>query len=210
MSGFFVTGTDTNIGKTLSSAILTSVLNAYYWKPIQSGIANEMSDQDRVKHWIDLPGRRLFPTNYLLKACLSPEQAATLEGVRIDLSKLHLPKADAQIIVEGAGGVFVPLTEDTSMMDLMKQLNLPIIIVSRGKLGTINHTLLTIEALLHRQLKVKGVIYCGELNHANQHTIEKWSGIKTLFHVPYFENLNKDILTKWIDENKNDILENLI
>jgi dethiobiotin synthase len=210
MSGFFITGTDTNVGKTLASAIVTSVLNACYWKPVQSGIASEPSDQDRLIDWLDLPSSHFHPSNYALKACLSPDQAAALEGVRIDVSTLKLPQKKQQLIVEGAGGVFCPITDDFSMLDLMKQLNLPVIVVCRGTLGTINHTLLTIEALLHRHLSIKGLIFCGELNHANKNTIEKWSGIKTLFHIPYFDNLTKASLQSWIADNKADIREVLL
>ncbi|MDR3491262.1 MAG: dethiobiotin synthase [Gammaproteobacteria bacterium] len=210
MSGFFITGTDTNIGKTIVSAVITSVLNASYWKPIQSGIASDMSDQEKVAYLIDLPKDRIYPTNYLLKSCLAPDQAAALVGTRINLATLQKPITDNQLVVEGAGGVFVPLTEDTSMLDLMKQIDLPVIVVARGTLGTINHTLLTIEALLHRQLKVKGVVYSGELNHANQHTIEKWSGVKTLFHIPQFSQVTKEVVQAWIEKNKNTILEALL
>ncbi len=210
MSGFFITGTDTNIGKTLTSAVITSVLNGSYWKPIQSGIATDMSDQEKVAHWITLPADRIIPTNYLLKSCLAPDQAATLEGVRINLETLQKPLIDNQLIVEGAGGIYVPLNEDTSMLDLMKQLDLSVIIVARGTLGTINHTLLTIEALLHRQFKIKGVVFSGELNHANQHTIEKWSGIKTLFHIPQLNILTKEVVQEWIEKNKKTILESLL
>jgi len=210
MSGYFITGTGTNIGKTLISAIITAVLDAHYWKPIQSGIATEVSDQERVVEYIALPGTRLIPTTYLLQSALSPDQAAALQGIRIDINKLQLPKIHKNIVVEGAGGVFTPVTDDNSMMDLMQQIGLPVIVVAHGKLGTINHTLLTLEALMHRKLKVKGVIYSGDLNPANQTTIEKWSGVQTLFSVPHFENLNAAILQQWIGENRSTILKSLL
>src|SRR5262249_34913514 len=114
------------------------------------------------------------------------------------------------LVVEGAGGVYVPLNQQDCILDLIQKVALPVIIVSRGNLGTINHTLLTIAALRQWNIPIHGIVYSGELNPANQIAIEKWGDVKTLFHIPKFENLTKDILSMWIDQHKKKILEALL
>lgn len=185
MNGFFITGTDTNVGKTLTAAMLTAFLGGCYWKPIQSGMP---SDRERVQQLTGLPDAHFYPSQYTLKASLSPDQAAELEGITIDLTQCQLPKTAYPLIVEGAGGVFVPINQNECMLDLMQQLALPVIVVSRGTLGTVNHTLLTLEALRKRQLDIEGIVFSGELNPANQTAIETWGKVKTLFHIPFIEN----------------------
>lgn len=210
MKQFFITGTDTGVGKTLISTILVSALNAYYWKPIQSGIAEEISEQEKIKSLTQLSEEYFYPSNYALKAALSPDQAAKLENITIDMKHCVLPKINAPLIVEGAGGVFVPLNENECLLDLMQALQLPVIIVARGKLGTINHTLLTIEALRKRNLNIHGVIFSGDLNPENQLAIEKWGKVKTLFHVPQFEKVNENTIKTWINANKTKIMESFV
>jgi len=203
---FFVTGTDTGVGKTLVSSILTLALSGSYWKPIQSGIADEESEQEKVRALTGLEKEFIFPSTYSLKASLSPDQAAKREAISIDLKKIILPETSRALIVEGAGGVFVPLNATETILDLIKQLNFPVIIVSRGGLGTINHTLLTIEALRNRQLTIHGVIFSGELNPENQDAIEKFGKVRTLFHVPFFEKIE---IKNWVKEQRETILEGL-
>jgi dethiobiotin synthetase len=206
MKNYFITGTDTNVGKTLVSSILTLALSACYWKPIQSGCP----DRERVRELTGVPEDRIFPTHYLFKAPLSPDQAARLEDKVIDLKHCEFPRTSYPVIVEGAGGVCVPLNADQLMLDLMKKLNLPIVLVSRGTVGTINHTLLTIEAIRQRNLTIHGIVFSGELNRDNQMAIEKWGKTRTLFHVPFIENMNAENLQHWVKENKNIILEEFI
>lgn len=198
---FFVTGTDTGVGKTLTSAILMTWFNAYYWKPVQSGIAFDLSEQDKIKQLTVLPENRFLASQYSLKAELSPDQAARLENIKIDFEKLSLPSVKHHLIVEGAGGVFVPLNDRYCILDLMQKLKLAVIVVARGTIGTINHTLLTIDAIRSRNLHVQGVVFSGELNPENQAAIEKFGKVKTLFHVPQLDNLDKYSLKKWIDQN---------
>lgn len=207
MKQFFITGTDTHVGKTLVSAILTLALQARYWKPIQSGIADEMADQDKVRALTGLPKTCFFPSTYALQASLSPDQAARLENIDIDLAQCILPNVSGSLIVEGAGGVHVPLNAHACMVNLMKQCALPVVIVARGTLGTINHTLLTIEALRARQLTIAGVIFSGELNFQNQQAIEKWGQVRTLLHIPKFTNVTPKVVQEWVRNNQYKIIE---
>ena len=210
MKNYFVTGTDTGVGKTLASAVLTSVLDGHYWKPIQSGTEDEDSDSEQVQQLINLSRDRIFPSTYELKASLSPHHAAYLENKTLSLNSICLPATQKSLIVEGAGGIFVPINDDASMLDVMAKLNLPIIIVARGSLGTINHTLMTIEILRQRHLTIHGIIFSGELNPLNKKTIEQWGKVRTLFHIPYFASMNEVILQQWLREQKQNILSEFV
>jgi malonyl-CoA O-methyltransferase len=210
MSGFFITGTDTGVGKTVSAAVLTLALQACYWKPIQSGLADDRADLEYVREWTGLSDAHFMPTNYNLQASLSPDQAAVLENITIDLKTCVPPRQHRPLIIEGAGGLYVPLNNEASQLDLMKQLGLPVIIVSRGTLGTINHTLLTIHMLRQWGLAIQGIIFSGKLHLPSQAAIEKWGSVKTLFHIPYFENMTRTNLASWVMENKSQWIENLI
>lgn len=209
MKKFFITGTDTGVGKTITSAVLTLALQAYYWKPVQTGLADDLPEQETVQQLTGLADTHFLPAVYVFQASLALDQAANLENRAIDLSRCNLPVIPQPLIVEGAGGVFHPLNTTATMFDLMQKLNLPVIIVSRGTLGTINHTLLTIEALRHRQIPVQGVIFSGELNPKNQIAIEQWGHVRTLLHIPHFNNLAKPILQKWVADYQSMILEGL-
>lgn len=206
MKNYFITGTDTHVGKTLVAAILMRALQKSYWKPIQSGD----SDYDAVRQLTTLSDDFFFPPTYSFKAALSPDQAAALENRSIDLQHCILPQSIHGLLVEGAGGVFVPLNQQDTMLDLMKKFNFPIVIVSRGTLGTINHTLLTIEVLRYHGLTIHGVIFSGELNPNNQTTIEKRGNIRTLFHVPFFQEISSTRLYDWIHGNYKIIMESFL
>lgn len=200
MRGYFITGTDTNVGKTLASAVLMLILKGCYWKPIQSGIESEPSDCQQVQRWTGLPAEYFFPSTYQLKASLSPDQAAAAENISIDLACCELPVVQKPLIVEGAGGLYVPLNAQQRIIDLIHILALPVIVVARGTLGTINHTLLTLDILRQHQLPVHGVIFSGELNIANQQAIEKWGQVRSLFHIPFFAKIDPFTLQRWIYE----------
>ncbi|MHA1539227.1 MAG: dethiobiotin synthase [Alphaproteobacteria bacterium] len=182
---FFVTGTNTGIGKTIASAALCRALDADYYKPVQSGIADGDDDCKVVQDLTGLSDARIHRPIYALQAPLSPHEAARLEGVEIDLDKLTLPDIDGRnLIVEGAGGVLVPLNDDALMIDLMAKMNLPVVIVASSGLGTINHTLLTIEALRHREIEIAGVILNGDSSPANKKAIEVYGNVKVIGEIP--------------------------
>jgi dethiobiotin synthetase len=209
MSGYFITGTDTGVGKTLISAVITLALEGYYWKPVQSGIADDVTDTKIIQTLTDLPAQHFFPSTYKLQASLSPNQAAAKENIKIDLHQCQLQNPRYPLVVEGAGGICVPLNSEHNMLDLMQQLALPVIIVSRGTLGTINHTLLSVLALREREIPIHGIVFSGELNPDNQKNIEELSGVRTLFHLPWFTSLTKNHLQHWVDQHRHIILEAL-
>jgi dethiobiotin synthase len=209
MNGYFVTGTDTGVGKTLVAAVLTLALEGYYWKPVQSGIRDEPSDKTTIQQLTDLSDEHFFASNYALQANLAPNQAAARENITIDLQACKLDAPRYPLIVEGAGGVCVPLNDKDSMLDLIHQTALPVIIASRGTLGTINHTLLTINMLQQKNIPIEGVVFSGELNMENKKHIEDLSGVKTLFHIPLFAEVSKNIFQKWVELNRDRILEAL-
>jgi dethiobiotin synthetase/malonyl-CoA O-methyltransferase len=177
MKGVFVTGTDTGVGKTLVSAWLAHNWNAEYWKPIQTG-ALEDSDSGTVERLA--PGVTIHPPSVVLQAPLSPHEAAKREKTRIDLSTLEAPVTTAPLVVEGAGGVMVPINELALMVDLMVRLRLPAVVVARSGLGTINHTLMTLEMLRRRHVPVLGVVMNGQRNPANRQAIEHFGGTPVL------------------------------
>ena len=154
MRGLFVTGTGTDVGKTVVAACLVRALDADYWKPIQSGLA-AADDAAEIDRLTGLPPARNHPFVYALQAPLSPHEAARREGVVIDLDRFHLPRTERPLVVEGAGGLLVPLNRDCLMIDLIARLGLPVVLVGLSGLGTINHTLLSLEALRRRGLPVR-------------------------------------------------------
>ena len=163
MNGFFVTGTDTGVGKTVLSALLVAALDAVYWKPVQTG-AVEGTDRESVRAWAASPEEQLLPERYCFDPPVSPHLAAREAGVRIALDSFEFPEARANRtwIVEGAGGVMVPLNERDLMRDLMRRLGLPVVVAARTALGTINHTLLTLAALRDAHLSIRGVVLIGD------------------------------------------------
>lgn len=183
-SRIFITGTDTGVGKTLISAMLMMGLNGSYWKPIQSGL-EDITDTEWIREKTDLPNDRFFPETYRLQRPLSPQASAKYDHVRIDLEVFHIPSIDPDnhLIVEGAGGIMVPLNERHLMLDLMKKLQLPVLLVARSSLGTINHTLLSLEQLRRQGLEVIGVVMNGERNPDNLEAIEYYGDTQVLADV---------------------------
>lgn len=177
---FFVTGTDTGVGKTLVSAVLMAGSEAIYWKPVQSG---EPGDTEWVRQVTGLPAGRFAPETYRFPHPLSPHAAAALAGVQIELEAFCPPPA-TRLIVEGAGGVQVPLNDRHLMVDLMVRLGLPVLLVARSGLGTINHTLLSLEALRRRRLEVLGVVVNGPPNPGNEEAIARYGQAPVLAAIP--------------------------
>ncbi len=192
-SGFFVTGTDTDIGKTLVSAWLTIHLGATYWKPVQSGLEDE-TDTETVRRFAELPDDRIALEAFRLPDPLSPHEAARRAGVQIKLADFVLPETDGFIVVEGAGGLMVPLNDDALMIDLAEDLGLPVILVARSTLGTINHTLLSLEALRRRGLPVAGVVMVGPENPHNRIAIERYGRTQVLAEIPWLDRIDKAAL----------------
>ena len=155
-----VTGTDTGVGKTVFSAALAGALGAHYWKPIQAGL-QDSTDSETVRSLGGLPADRVLAESYRLKTPCSPHRAAEIDGVQIELERLTVPDADP-LVIEGAGGVLVPLRRDLLMADLFAVWGLPVVLVARTALGTINHSLSSIEALRARNVPVLGVAFVGD------------------------------------------------
>ncbi len=204
MNGIFITGTDTSVGKTVVSAALVCALlarkNICYWKPVQTGIEAD-DDTQTVRQLAGCADEEIFDKGFRLERPLSPHLSARLANVEITIEKIlnFLPadKDDKFWIVEGAGGALVPLNKNELMIDLMKMLNLPVVVVARSGLGTINHTLLTVEALRNRNLKISGVVMNGEPNAENRKAIEHFGQIRVLAEMPQFEKLTSENLTSW-------------
>ncbi|GEO01492.1 ATP-dependent dethiobiotin synthetase BioD [Novosphingobium sediminis] len=192
MSAFVVTGTDTGIGKTVFSAALTGALGAHYWKPVQSGLADG-ADKDSVAALAALPAERIVPEAYRLTEPLSPHRAAELDLVTIDPDLLTLPEV-RPLVVEGAGGALVPLTREVTYADVFAQWGLLTIIVARTALGTINHSLLTIEALRARRVPIHGVAFVGEANEDNEATICEMGQVRRLGRLPQLPSLTSQAL----------------
>jgi dethiobiotin synthase len=180
MSAIFVTGTDTGIGKTVVSAWLALHARADYWKPVQSGVDADGTDSELVFRW---SGARIHAETLRLSEPLSPHLAAQRDGVRIQLQDFSLPSA-GRLVVEGAGGVLVPLNDHDTMIDLMRHLALPVLLVARSGLGTINHTCLSVGALRARGVPVAGVVMVGDPNPENRFAITHYARVPVLAELP--------------------------
>lgn len=193
-NSYIITGTDTGIGKTVASALLVQGLGYNYWKPVQSGIEDGGVDTRRVQKMTDLPDERFLPEAYVFTEPLSPHRAAEIDGVELELDKLVIPKSENPLIIEGAGGLMVPLTRQNLQVNQFKRWGLPVILCARTGLGTINHTMLSIEALFARDIPLHGLIFIGENNDDNIRTIAEYSGVKILGHIPVMEEINATTL----------------
>lgn len=199
-----MTGTDTGIGKTVVSAALMirlrSIAALRYWKPIQTGIEQD-DDTATVASLAACSTSELLMDGVRLPHPVSPHLAARLNGTVIELPPLedafNAAARSCRLIVEGAGGVLVPVNDIQMMADLMARLDLPTLIVSRSTLGTINHTLLTIEALRRRSISVAGVVMVGPPNPENRHAIARYGEVHVLGEMPMFDPLTPDALAKW-------------
>ncbi len=205
-----VCGTDTDIGKTVISSLLVQGLNAIYWKPIQSGL-DEGGDTARVSNLLSLPPSRCLPETYKFKAAVSPHWAAEKENRLIEPSKIKLPIISQNLIIETAGGVLVPLTRNFLQIDLIQKWNLPIILVAKSGLGTLNHTLLTIEALRKREVPILGIVLNGELHEDNPKTLEQLANIPIIAQLPHLNTLSaKNLLEQWIKQDLEKRIEDLM
>lgn len=192
----FVTGTDTNVGKTLLSALLVAALDAMYWKPIQTG-AREGTDRQAVIKLAEIAEAQTIPECYCFDPPVSPHIAAEASGVRIDLARIQPPRDLAKpVIVEGAGGILVPVNDSELMLDLARHLGFPIVIAARAALGTINHTLLTVQALRCAKMAVKGVVMIGKRNKDNEDSVEHFGSVPIIGSIPWLDAINRQALLK--------------
>lgn len=198
MNQYFVTGIGTEIGKTILSAILTEALQADYWKPIQSGDLDN-SDSLKIQRWVSNPHTRIHPERFRLNTPLSPHASAAIDGVEIKVQDFQLPDTTRPLIVEGAGGLMVPLNHRETMLDLIQHLNLPVILVSRHYLGSINHTLLSLEVLRSRGIELAGLLYNGAENVASEKAIEALSGVKVLGRVGEMGEISPEAIVQQAD-----------
>jgi dethiobiotin synthase len=194
VEGFFVTGTDTDVGKTLVSAWLLAQLDACYWKPVQAGTEPE-TDSEAVRRIAAVPRERILPEAYVLPEPLSPHEAARRAGIAIEMAKLVPPPCDGQLlVVEGAGGLMVPLNDEALIIDLATELHLPVILVARSTLGTINHTLLSLEAIRRRGLPLAGVVINGPETPHNRAAIERYGQVEVIAEIPWLDQVDRDTL----------------
>jgi dethiobiotin synthetase len=195
MEDIFITGTDTDVGKTVLSALLVAALDGVYWKPIQTG-ASQGTDTNTVMGWAEIPRERTLPEAYRYDLPVSPHLAAEAVGETIDLAKVVRPPTTQQgpLIAEGAGGVLVPINWTQRVSDMILQLGLPVLVASRTAIGTINHTSLTVYVLQNIGVKVKGVVMIGRENRDNERSIERFVNVPILGRIPFLEKINRTSL----------------
>lgn len=186
----FITGIGTGIGKTIVSAALVEKLKADYWKPVQSGDLDN-SDSLTIKDLISNTVTNIHPESYKLSQPFSPHKSAAIDGINIELNSIRLPKTDNNLIVEGAGGLMVPLNDKSLMIDLIKNLEIEVILVSQNYLGSINHTLLSAYALRNYDIPIRGIIFNGIKDIYSKEFILANSGLKDLGHIPQYQLIDK-------------------
>lgn len=197
-SPLFVTGIGTGIGKTLISAVLVEKLKADYWKPIQSGDLDS-SDTIKVKSLVSNSRSVFHAEAYRLTQPLSPHRSAAIDGITIEPESIIAPATSNKLIIEGAGGLLVPLNDNFLMIDLIKQLQAKVILVSQNYLGSINHTLLSVAALKQHEITIEGIIFNGEKNEDTERYILQYTGLKLLGNVPLFDTINKQSIANAIN-----------
>jgi dethiobiotin synthetase len=195
---YFVTAIDTDSGKTLVSAILCEALQADYWKPIQAGLPK---DSDWVRTMVSNRKTKILPERFMLTSPMSPHAAAKIDKVSISLNDFIIPDS-ADLVIEGAGGVLVPINQKNFIVDLISQFNIPVIVVADLYLGSINHTLLTLEALSSRAAAVKGIIFNGDSNPESERIILEHSRMECLLKIPRLEKIERPVIAKLAEELK--------
>ncbi|MFH6956308.1 dethiobiotin synthase [Flavobacterium aquidurense] len=200
----FVTGISTDVGKTIASSIIVESLEADYWKPIQAGDLDN-SDSHKIKSKISNLQSKIFENSYKLNTPASPHLAAEIDGIKIDLKQIKEPETKNHLVIEGAGGIFVPLNDKDLIIDLI-QPDYKIIVVSRHYLGSINHTLLTVEAIRNHGFEVAGIIFSGSENKATESMILNKTGIKCIGRIdeePYFD---QNVIKEYADLFRDNLL----
>ena len=201
----FVTGIGTDVGKTIASSIITESLQADYWKPIQAGDLDN-SDSHKIERYISNDKTVIHSNSYKLNTPASPHLAAEIDGITIDLAKIVAPETENHLVIEGAGGLFVPLNNQDTIVDLIAA-DYKVVVVSRHYLGSINHTLLTIEALQNRKINIAGIIFSGEKNQATESIILSKTGINCIGRIeqePYFD---QNVIKDYADQFRENLLK---
>lgn len=201
----FVTGISTDVGKTIASSIIVEALEADYWKPVQAGDLDH-SDSHKIKAGISNQKTKIFENSYKLNTPASPHLAAEIDNITIDLKQIQEPITDNHLVIEGAGGIFVPLNNTETIIDLI-QPDYKIIVVSRHYLGSINHTLLTIEAIRNRGFEVAGIIFSGSENKSTEDIIQNKTGTKAIGRIdeePYFD---QNVIREYADLFRENVLK---
>ena len=188
---YFITGIGTGIGKTIVSAILTEKLQADYWKPIQSGDL-DISDSLLVEQLTSNTSTIVHPERYRLGQPLSPHLSAKIDGLTIKIEEIQIPKTENRLIIEGAGGIMVPLNENELILDLIRKLGVKVIVITQNYLGSINHTLMTLEILKLNNIPVEGIIFNGKSNVETEAYIANYSGQRIIGRVPSLSVINKE------------------
>lgn len=199
MRKIFVTGIGTDVGKTVVSAILTEALQADYWKPVQTG-SFFSTDSSKVQKLISNSLSMIHPEAYSLKQYMSPHAAAELEGVTIEMANINVPETTNNLIIEGAGGLMVPLNSSEFIIDLIKKFDAEAVLVIQNYLGSINHSLLSIDALKHRNIKIRGLVFNGPPHKLSEDIILSYSGLPLLGRVAKEAEITKEIIDKYAKE----------
>ncbi len=197
----FITGIGTDVGKTVVSAIVAQSLHAQYWKPVQAGDLDN-TDTDKIRKWCD-ENVTVLPEKYLLNTPMSPHAAAEIDGKEIILTDFDEPDFNGKLVIEGAGGLLVPMNKNgLTLADILQIKRWPVILVSPHYLGSINHTLLSIEVLKRREIPILGIIFVGDENPSSESIIAKVAGVKILGRVPLTDEVNKDFIQNQAQELK--------
>lgn len=196
-----VCGTDTDVGKTVVSAMVVQGLGASYWKPVQSGL-EDGGDSATVQRLIQLPAERRLREAYRLEAPVSPHWAAERQGLHLEPERLELPAVPGPLVVETAGGLLVPLRRDWLQIEQVARWQLPVLLVARSGLGTLNHTLLSLEALRQRRIPVLGLVLNGPPHPDNPRTLEQIGGVPVLAELPRLDPLDATSLQQiWLSSD---------
>ncbi len=201
----FITGISTDVGKTIASAIIVEALQADYWKPIQAGDL-ENSDTHKVQSLISNTQSQFHPNSYALQTPASPHSAAAKDSITIDLNQIQEPATTNHLVIEGAGGILVPLNDTESVVDII-QPDYKVIVVSRHYLGSINHTLLTVEALQNRKIQVAGIIFSGDENTSTESIILSRTGLAYIGRIvqePYFDS---NVISEYADAFRDSLMK---
>ncbi|MBS1689959.1 MAG: dethiobiotin synthase [Bacteroidetes bacterium] len=203
-----IAGIHTNIGKTIASAVLAEALQADYWKPVQAG---DLDNRDSlvVQRLLSNNKSQVHKEAVMLSQPMSPHAAAAIDGIDIDHTKFHLPFTDNTLLLETAGGILSPLSNTFTMADLIQFLKLPAILVTQNYLGSINHTLLTIEVLRNRNIPVIGVIVNGESNKSSEAYIEQYGKMPIIARIPRFDILNKEAVKECAENIKGSLVQHM-